>query len=507
MKKAVSFLFLVIFFIYMTNFNFVSATSTTIPGDFVNYGDIMGLQDLGYALIGGAQFEFDSSKYVIEDYSSLSAAGKLEAERQKIKEFLSDYEATRGITYTYNESALYQGQSYYTTAFTQNANQKIEEYAISSQNVDWAVGISPFKFADWATYNRYWINRYADSFTSNDSIVVNPDPDYIQAINFINNSLISVSNYDYSTSINNHNYSYYNPVGSFYCGQSSNYDFVGSTVGSDVYIDAVFTYIIDINIISNNNVYSYSVSSLPVYLNNWWFNPQGWYVKQGKWVKDANNYISGRGLQNGYGNPTTGTFGSYSYSGTLAQCFDDLTRKWKNVNIYVDGEAWSIVSNPAPANPLIPSFPDVIENDDDLAYDIPFPNTNNYEGSFDLTSVLDAIGKAISGASDNDSTTSSVLTGEDVIDTYDGVNIDTQDKVIDLVSTKVFDGTLDTDTTDRLPDIPVPPQPIINGLGGATVLAKYIDATQCILPEEVVLAFWGGFFILIILGLIKNLHR
>ena len=508
MKKVGSLMVLVISFLIIYNYVPVSATAD-IPADFINTSDLIGLQDLGYALIGGAQFNFENSPYVIEDYSSLSAAGKIEAEREAIKQFLRDYEANRGIDdYLYNECALYQGQSYYTTAFTQNAARIQEEYTLSSQNVDYAMRISPFKFADWAQYNRYWINRYSDSFNTSDDPIPSPDIDYISLINKMNNID--------STNINSFYWGDFSQVRDLGGGYTQSaitfpfysYSWIGysstSTIGAQFYSDnhnqwAFPTSILSIYVSSvpgtDNYTFSLQVDRISIAGRNDFsyasFNAFEFRFDSSNWA-DVNSSST----------PTT----MYStYTGSLQDVITYISLRFKNINLYVDNVLWCVAG--APTDLLIPDFPDVIQNEDNLAYDIPFPNTPNYDGSFDLTSLFDALKLAIIGASDQDISTPGTLTGEAVTDSYDGTDIDIQDKVVDLVSTKVFTGTLEDDTTDRLPDMVIPPGAVHAGLGGITVLSKFVDATQCILPEEIVIAFWGIFFILIILGLIKNLHR
>jgi len=498
--KKVAFTFFLVVSLLIYNFVPVKATEATLPSDFINYHDIMGLQDLGYALVGGAQFTFNDSQYVIEDYSSLSAAGKLEAEREMIKQFLHDYELQRGITYDFEEGALYQSQPYYTTAFTRNANNLVEEYTLNNSYSTYTMPMSPTRFADWAQYNRYWINRYSDSFTQDSSsdVVVDPDPNYSTYLNNINDT-----GFFWKSWPNNDGFG---QTGALFSYPPSNvswysvsHNFPNSLVVGQLYYVFCFEYLtLDIYPTGENENYTCSIT-LHDALHQ--FHSGNDYYQYGILYQYSDPCFDSTG-QNSF-SPTTLTF-----NGGLVSVLNQISACFKNVNIRVNGEYWAYVgAGTGPANPVIPDFPDVIENEEDLAYDIPFPKNDTYSGTFDLTSLFDALKLAIIGASDNDNTTSGTLTGEAVTDSYAGDDVDVNDRVEDLTSTDVFVGTLEDSVTDRLPDIPVPPIGVHNGLAGATVLAKYIDATQCILPEELITVFWGGFFILIILGLIKNLHR
>lgn len=76
---------------------------------------------------------------------------------------------------------------------------------------------------------------------------------------------------------------------------------------------------------------------------------------------------------------------SFTFSGTLQECFDYLSRKVKNVNIYVNGNAWSIVGDSTPTYPIV--IPDqlTIWNDQPLQYEFP---SDTYLKLPDLTNII-----------------------------------------------------------------------------------------------------------------------
>jgi len=455
---------------------------------------IGGLGDIGYGLLGGASFDFNGTEYVIEDYGNLSDQLKAEAANRKTREFLQAYCIARGLPIPNVDPDLpatdakgFYKSNYFASSVRANWNEYKLAQDILEQNEALRFPINPQSFADWSEYNNFWYDKYIDSFYTDDVITVDPDPNYLTYIDNINGAGFWWKNYANSNG---------SGVGlRVYPPDLSTWVTQGSMSTSQNWIYVSSCSIRDLNIVSNNGIYSCRVSI-----------PRDQMIYN--FVDGGTSYQVGTPWDNKFLYSGNAYDFNFSASGTLANVLNQVQNKFRNVNIYVDGIAWSLAG--APANPLIPTFPDVIggtQDDPYPAYDIVFPDTTNYDGTFDLTSIFDAIKEAIIGASDSDDTTSGTLTKEKVSDTF-------KDRAGEAVGelTKTMDAVLDDsfplEGTLNYPVLPpIPELPISNAFMGTTILAQLIDACQQILPEPLTLVFWGIIFILFIIGLIKILHK
>ena len=473
---------------------------------------IGGLGDLGYGLVGGAEFDFSGTEYTIEGYDNLSEQLKAEASDRKAREFLQAYCIARGIPIPNVDPDLpatdvegFYKSNYFNSSVRSAWNEYKLAQSITEQEAALRFPLGPQSFADWAEYNDFWYTKYKDSF-SNNSIVVNPDLNYADYINTINSD--SGSGLDFFFSdwfIENRGLpDFGSPSTRSWVVQASslsNFNNLVTSVNSTQYM-YMSNGILTANITGSDIAWIVNVSgssaiqSLPDGFGFCTFRCTNSNVIRIYPGQDGNAYSVGQSYFNV----------SNKYLTSLTACLNFL-KAYRNINIYVNGVAWSLAG--APADPLIPTFPDVIggTNDDPYpAYDIVFPNTSDYEGNFDLTSIFDAIKEAIIGASDTDDTTSSTLTRDKVSDTF-------KDKVGEAVGeTTTMDAVLEDSFplqgTLNYPVLPpIPELPIGNAFSGTTILAQLIDACQQILPEPLVLVFWGIIFVLFIIGLIKILHK
>lgn len=476
-----------------------------------NLSDFGALGDLGYGLVGGAQFDFDGSNYVIGNYDNLTSVEKEELLNQNALQFLFDYAEARKLPVPYSDSGYYSSLIFekgIRSAFNQyqydlNTGALAESYQMS---------LSRQRFSDWSMYQNNWYSRYIESFNSNNdipSVEVNPDANFIDIINKINDYDGTVDSFFWK------DYANETDLGGGYKGEAYTYPFTdysycalplnSTTIGSFYSGNERVVQVIDlssIEIYGSDNVYSFSITVYPYeYIGKWLWNNQQNNRLFFRYGNDIGEYLFNMG------NGTWYNTLSYSYTGTLNECFTQIHNRFRNVSIYVNGEAWAYVGGEAPANPIIPEFPDVINiGSGDPIGMIDLPNSTDYEGYFDLTSLFDALKKAIAGASDSDFTTNGILTGEAVKDTF-------KDKTGELVGSvalpiaSVIDDSFPIEGTLNYPNIVPYAEPIGNAFEGTTILAQLINACQTVLPEPLILVFWGIVFILFIIGLIKILHK
>lgn len=168
-----------------------------------------------------------------------------------------------------------------------------------------------------------------------------------------------------------------------------------------------------------------------------------------------------------------------------------------NINLYVDNELWAYAGYSAP--PITPEFPDAVGGED-------LPTTtwpvHRPLAPYFITSpgMLQAI--------------------QDAIDDDGKLDIDDlkpylTDENGDPVPDPQFDPepipipVPDPVNPDVVPGLPVLPAipPDMPGFNGVSVLAEIINFTNQSLPTSLIVTFWGIIFGIVILGLIKILHK
>ena len=160
--------------------------------------------------------------------------------------------------------------------------------------------------------------------------------------------------------------------------------------------------------------------------------------------------------------------------------------------------------------------PDVIRNPDNdkmIGNDIPVPNVP------DLTWDLGKLNDLINDAFENGTTvTWDDVVDNDVISHDDGTTLEDDDTRVDPIS-RVIEDEKDVPYEDIIPPVPPPPPTIKNWNfdfdpdipdprpRSLSVLARIVNVTNKSLPEEVMIMFWGICATLLILGLIKIMHK
>lgn len=158
-----------------------------------------------------------------------------------------------------------------------------------------------------------------------------------------------------------------------YCLPTNNWSQTSSSIVSDYFTSKfIISDLITFNINSqpNSDLYSITMSGYnPYNYNNWVFTFQ-----KAMW-KTANQSILYYGDY--VNNNTFNNYWVYQYSSfsnkSLIDCLTYLSYNFRNVNIYVDGVPWAIVSSNTPTYPIVIPNTLTIFNDQPLQYTFPDP--------------------------------------------------------------------------------------------------------------------------------------
>lgn len=462
MKKIPAFICIFIILLKTFIYSPVKATSggLTIPANEVEPFAGVGLTIMQIITSGG---HIDLSDY--DSIDDLLSDPQLNPELRS--DILGDY-LTNGSISNENKNLIQIAKS----------DAILNNYDIDSLMLRWGAT----EYNTFANYSAQWINKYIDT----DQIIVSPDPEYLSYLDAINGS-----GFNWIKNKPNTNYwASYPPTLFTWIPQ---YHASGVTPSDRVLLSCE---VADINIVGFNDQYSiqYNFTSKDA------FN----YITDGV-VRNTSNralvWQSGSDLSVYYPGMLPWT---YTYTGTLQQCFNDLSQSIRNANIYVNGVLWSYVGD---INLPTVDFPDAIGADGglskDLAYDVVLPDTTNNEAYFDLTALLDAIAEMINDDSVGaDKTLEWEDVGDNIFVDVAGDTVTTNNYSIYYVLTlnPVAEGT------KEFPNIPLPPE-MSDAFKGTSILAELIDGTQQVLPEELIVTFWGIICVMFIIGLIKILHK
>lgn len=483
-----------------------------------------GLGDLGYGLSIGANFDFSDSKYVIQNWDNLTTSQRSEAVRQAAWDFMEDYSISRGIPYSTSagELPLDTKGFFKSVYFESNIKQVFSNYLTAedaglNSDATLRMPISRQAVTDWTLYRENAWKRYKDSFSS---ISVSEDPElpaeysWFETVNSLFLGTTNIIDYDKLIikdgygDINLFDYlNKYTIIGANFTNNNNHSTGgLGGGLGLRLYC---IPSIISINLTTNQD------NSVVATYSDYTAGSFGYFNDMGNRINIYQLVIQGvnnAGYLNNYWSYSdqywTNIYAQTNFS-DLDSAINYIFNHYSNINLYVDDILWvtSEAIDDAPADVIIPDFPDVIDPDGELPVDlVDLPNTTNYEGTFDITSLFDALQEAIAGASDSDDTTSGTLTGEAVTDTYrDTTGELVADATLPLAD--ILDDSFPIQDTKNYPNLPMYDEPIHNAFQGTTILSELIDATQKSLPEELVAALWGIIFILFIIGLIKVLHK
>lgn len=349
--------------------------------------------------------------------------------------------------------------------------------------------LNDVEFANFVGYNHDALRLYSEFFTTEpDPNAPTPDPAYNSYIDAFNGSGFFWSDFSsplsgyrgnasFSGNIKDYSYIIRTPFGN---------DTIGSTSSGLVFP----TNIIDLNITYNGTNYTGTISNVNNISN---------FIYAGGFYWNAVSFTGTNGYDNMINNSNNVSNYSYSYTGTLANVLTYFSNRIKNVNIYVDGVAWALVNAPTPTPTITPEFPDAVGGEDleSTTWPISRPRAPYYTN---VPGVLQAIEDAIVDDGKLD---------------IDDLKPYLTDENGDPVPDPIFDpepvpipvpDPVNPDVVPGLPILPAIP-PEMPGFNGVSVLAEIINFTNQSLPTSLIVTFWGIVFGIVILGLIKILHK
>lgn len=353
--------------------------------------------------------------------------------------------------------------------------------------------LNEIEFANFVNYNHDALSIYNSFFTyTPDTPIPTPDAQYITYIENINGSGFWFKNFEQQYISNQPIYSHY-PLSdySWYGGNG-----FGQNSSNNVTIFELYD-IIDINIVSNGTNYSVSfdINVIGDAFNRYMTgaNVRGY----GGLINNTVNRIAGNSQYSQVSTPYK--MFTYTDSGSLDHIFQNLSAKFRNCNIYVDNVPWSLVDSPAVTPHITPEFPDAVGGEDlpSTTWPVHRPRAPYYTS---VPGMLQAIEDAIQGDGKLD---------------IDDLKPYLTDENGDPVPDPIFDpepvpipvpDPVNPDVVPGLPVLPAMP-PEMPGLNGVSVLAEIINFTNQSLPTSLIVTFWGIVFGIVILGLIKILHK
>lgn len=360
--------------------------------------------------------------------------------------------------------------------------------------------LNEVEFANFVGYNYDALNIYKSGFLG-DFVQPDPDPSYSNYLSIINGTEVQ-SNYQYNFLRNStvrSNFWPYVPEGvDFLVGNKTYYscdyggsNFINNPLSSQItFYNTVLTANVD------TSTLSYSVTPSTDY----WYPCSSSNNSNTKYNTcigvSYNSNING--FECGWWKTGPDAGYQYNFSGfnNLNQLFNNMAARWHNINIYVDNVPWSILDTP---DPNVPEFPDVVGGEDLPATTWPIfrPRAPYYTS---VPGMLQAIEDAIADDGKLD---------------IDDLKPYLTDENGDPVPDPIFDpepvpipvpDPVNPDVVPGLPELPVIPLNM-PGYNGVSVLAEIINFTNQSLPTSLIVTFWGIVFGIVILGLIKILHK
>lgn len=413
-----------------------------------------------------------------------------------------------------------------------------------NNNADVVAPINLNTIAFWNRYGTSYINKYVKNMNAvennvDDSIPVTPEMSpYLSYMENVGSLFLTYNGISYD--ITNPSYLYY--LGSFEPFASREFNFINPSVvamqtnlnnfigdhASQVYYYPDLS--VNIYLDENVNKYRISVSSDEGLLPYVTFQGGG----RGELYGTDINYFGAVSVKNINGvsclcweKPFNSAV-SNSFASFHALAFSDmnavfafLEKNFRNINISVEGEMWQRKTTGVNISGNISvTIPDAVidsSNEDGKIVNVPIalpydPATDEIISSnVNLDKVFDAIADKIAQGATSIKWADLVDAG--AIEGTDGIPLtDTDFKLLPLIS--ILTKTRVTPQTIAIDDV-IPSLPTLPSLGigenpafdGITVLARIINVTNQSLPEELVMCFYGVVFGIVILGIIKIMHK
>ena len=496
MKKYIL-AFLVIFSLCFITYTPVNATSIAIP-----FSDVPALYySFGTIAAGGSinLEDYDNAQDYIADLNRLLRGQEIQNNAY-------------GMTGTTSK-----------TLFNKLASLALS--GVTELSADGSLVIS-YDNVNTAQFMSYDKNYYKYLIASgNDVVVPNPDPNYSQYLNILNGSGFVWK--DMAMTYDNVNPNYTITDASDFSWFYNNNNFGGSLSIQDslslynIIQGLMFSPVLTFDINGSDNNYNLSLRDSAInysYMYSDWSSQYFDGNYNGTLYTNAGRLVNAMVFNNYWiVNPS-----KFTYNGSLDACLNYLSKYMRNINLYVNGDLWLAGDLPV-SNPPILS-PDLVGIGDlpDDTYGVLGLNepVNLDLGAFLgwLQDLID-LGKDVIGLGDLvDSDDLPFLRTKDTdtdID-LDNTNVIPAEQVIDDPKEKEEeheDTNPDPEPPDPDPPFPAPLPPILPVPDPnitprqTTVLSEIIQATDTVVPSELMTLIWSTFGLLVVGGLIYILHK
>lgn len=408
---------------------------------------------------------------------------------------------------------------------------------ISDPNLGMYADVNMKSLASWNRYNDLYAKVFLDAHNADiDQHPTFPEPQYQSYIDCINGDVVF-----------NNSLPYYPYIGNW-TFQSPNYDpqrfyMHGSLANRSFYSNPQVRGFIDNNPDVNVTTIPIAIGTDVITLNVNGNDYDGWHILQTDTNIDNSifEYIYNSPRTSGiitlsYENHIFSLYSGVYYSsatwlnnvfnstyGTLSSALTTITQNFRHINLYVNGVLWAYVGEvEEPIVDLGIDHPRYDENGQMIGNDVFFPEQDLKADLVKFTELIDD--KILDGDSIglDDLIDAGILTdaeGNIITDENRDEYITTRD-----ISSVITDALIDTDIADLLPDAPDPPYEdpwnwhfpnIVIPEGGdpdprdtgLSVLARIVNVTNQSLPGEIITMFWGIVITMLILGIIKILHK
>lgn len=468
--------------------------------------EIINISDLtGWMLNGGT---YDVSTYTdaesfMNDYFSARTKTRLEGSDYQIKSsfgleqqyyevgdsaYAHDLDVNRVIASSFRD------HSGYGRRFTIQVNEAL----LSSGNLyDTKIPLlNEIEFANFVGYNHDALRLYTQSLAGDPQITPTPDSEYVTICNNISHYVLYNQGSRYNVDFANCTYKYNIGFGNYNLYPQYPFSVAwGISNNLSLFTDVGTVYFT----INNDNTVtaSYDFPQKTAFLN---VNglPKDWAanVSFQDYVGDyATTLIFRDDLTLTSNNVDDLAIHDFV---NLTTAMNYLNQYFRNINLYVNDVPWAIASIGA-TNNITPEFPDAVGGEElpTTTWPIFKPRAPYYTS---VPGMLQAIEDAIADDGELD---------------LDDLKPYLTDENGDPVPDPIFDpepvpipvpDPVNPDVVPGLPILPAIP-PDMPGFNGVSVLAEIINFTNQSLPSYLIVTFWGIIFGIVILGLIKILHK
>lgn len=488
----------------------VAAVSVIPPINALEYTI---LQTIAMATQNGAEIDFTGSLAdIIHDVN----VGTYSVE-YGLKELLKRYavKAWDQIVFDLNDpnnlNFLISGISFASGVSLSSLNNIIKQYnnKVLDNSIDVVTPINDKDIAFWNKYKTLYINKYLELMNYATNQTPDPDISYLSDIDIINGSGFYWSDWSqqdwYVYSLSGCSWYRITPT-----------DNITNSISNNVYGSIIE----NVYITSSGETYTFSLTPLTssIFQDT---NDTTKICNRGT-INSQNQYISRYSSQ-------LYTLPTYSKTGTLTDVFNYLKANIRNVNIYVDGILWARAGSVIDQDFNVSVPNGVIDNSSDDGKIVSNPiywvvdsNTGNpIDAQINLDVLANIIKSMIDGTRSDTTIGFDDLVDAGAIEKTDGTTITDSEIGTKSISDVIADATSitgDISITGEIAGV-IPPLPILPnftagpkgdplaGFKGMSVLARIVNVTNRGLPEDIIAMFYGIVATLIVLGIIKILHK